>query len=132
MAITLLFTLLLLFTISEAHPTFPHGLAFESPTAFSPAAFEFFHPRHAPHVLGRPSSAPPLSTESALRSRVRADEVVESARLAPPGRRGVGAGGVVGIVAGVAFAVVGVAGVSYVAVRRRANIGRANAAVEGV
>ncbi|KAJ0967629.1 hypothetical protein J5N97_024546 [Dioscorea zingiberensis] len=86
----------------------PHGLAFESPVALSPSAFEFFHPNYPPN--GAAANAPlPVSM-------ARADRVVESAWEATKssgGFRGPGAGGVVATVIGVACVVLVAVGISY-------------------
>ncbi|KAJ3682324.1 hypothetical protein LUZ60_014897 [Juncus effusus] len=138
MAITLLFTLILLQTIAQAQNS-PHGLSYETPIAFSPSAFQFFHPgvtlphqrRHNNHA---PAQAPMLLEQAfggAVTGKARADEAVGTGwigKLGPVKRR-LGAGGVSGIVVGVGFFVGLVFAAVYVVVKRRDNVKRAKGEV---
>lgn len=137
----LIFTLILTQALALAHAqTSPHGLSYETPIAFSPAAFQFFHPGIIPpHERRRSTYAPaqaPMMLEQAFKGastgRARADEAVGGGWLGNKmsDRRRLAAGGVVGIVVGVGFFVVMVFGVVYVIIKRRQNVKRANGEVK--
>ncbi|KAJ4777454.1 transmembrane protein [Rhynchospora pubera] len=139
MAVLLLFTLILTQAIAQAQHT-PHGLSYETPIAFSPAAFQFFHPgvilpherRHSAHA---PAQAPMLLEQAfrgATTGRARADEAVGGGWINNKtlDRRRLAPGGVAGIVVGVAFFVVTVFAGVYVIVKRRQNVRRANGEVK--
>ncbi|MBA0702203.1 hypothetical protein Goari_027411 [Gossypium aridum] len=94
----------------------PHGIAYESPMAFSPSAYDFFHPKTA--CVASTCSPLPVAAQvdgsKALASKVSSGH-------------GVAAGGVAaGIVFGLAFAVLLAMGVYYVLNTRRVNANRAN------
>jgi hypothetical protein len=135
----LLFTLILTQAIAQAE-TSPHGLSSETPIAFSPAAFQFFHPGIIPpHEQRRTAYAPaqaPMMLEQAFKGattgRARADEAVGGGCIANKtlDQRRLAAGGVAGIVAGVGFFVVTVFGFVYVIIKRRQNVKRANGEVK--
>ncbi|KAL5990665.1 hypothetical protein ACLOJK_011568 [Asimina triloba] len=110
-----------------------HGLGEETPLAFSPSAFEFFHP----------DSPLPTTTDSPLPlsmsafSSTSAEPVAKAAQVHETNTRaaskaGGGAGGgpgaVAGIVLGCVLAVLLAMGAYHVSVKRRANISRAKAA----
>jgi hypothetical protein len=135
----LLFTLILTQAVAQAE-TSPHGLSYETPIAFSPAAFQFFHPGIIPpHERRRSAYAPaqaPMILEQAFKGsttgRARADEAVGGGWIGNKmsDRRRLAAGGVVGTVVGVGFFVVAVFGVVYVIIKRRQNVKRANGEVK--
>ncbi|KAF3328009.1 hypothetical protein FCM35_KLT06615 [Carex littledalei] len=139
MAVLLLFTLILTQAIAQAQHT-PHGLSYETPVAFSPDAFQFFHPGIIPpherrHIAHVPAQAPMLLEQAfkgATTGRARADEAVGGAWIEnnTSDQRRLAAGGVVGILAGVGFFVATVFGVVYVIIKRRQNVKRANGEVK--
>ncbi|GAB4859218.1 hypothetical protein Ancab_010678 [Ancistrocladus abbreviatus] len=118
----LFFLVISSFSVSRGQERAPHGLAYESPIAFSPAAYDFFHPNAHPSTCDDCSPYP-------LAAQVRASEAQQ---LQVTKRGEMGAGGVVGIVVGIVLAVLLAMGVYYIAVTRRLNLKRANdsAAVE--
>ncbi|XP_043699769.1 uncharacterized protein LOC122650418 [Telopea speciosissima] len=112
----------------------PHGLVYNNPTAFSPAAYDFFHPNsqspshsitHS-HCVKSDCAPLPLSTFSSASAIAQSTEAHESNFLDPKTRSRVGAGGIAGIVFGFMFAVLLAMGVYYVVITRRSNITRAN------
>ncbi|KAJ4971611.1 hypothetical protein NE237_004710 [Protea cynaroides] len=110
----------------------PHGLVYDNPSAFSPAAFDFFHPNtqhpNSQNPCVESDCAPtPLSTFSAAAAVVQATEAHES-KLSDTKTTGnrVGASGIAGIVFGFAFAVLLAMGVYYVVITRKSDITQAN------
>lgn len=92
--------------------------------AFSPSAYEFFHP-----TTEKPKSVGPCSTGSScsplpLAAQVDAtDKAQERKTMAShSGGSGLGAGGVAGIVFGITFAVLLAMSVYYVVATRRQNL----------
>ncbi|KAI3995552.1 hypothetical protein MKX01_023297 [Papaver californicum] len=128
-------------TQAEAQARAPHGLIFENPVAFSPSAYDFFHPNtHTPKTV-KPcdeSNCAPMSGSSAFSTSsavVRATPAHESkesttaqgSSSSSNGKRLVlGTGGISGIVFGFVFAVLSGIGVYYIIVTRRTNINRSN------
>ncbi|VVA90413.1 unnamed protein product [Arabis nemorensis] len=82
----------------------PHGLAYETPVAFSPSAFDFFHAQpDNPNATLDPcaeSGCSPLPVAAKVQARES-----EIASMSIGSRSGIGADGVVGIIFGLAFAV---------------------------
>lgn len=105
----------------------PHGLANESPVAFSPSAYNFFHPNTRQIPSKRPcgdssSSCSPLPMAAqvgALEGQENRDSESQSSLVRP--------GGIAGIVICLALAAFLAVGVYYVTVTRRNNMRRANA-----
>ncbi|KAK1266078.1 hypothetical protein QJS04_geneDACA015348 [Acorus gramineus] len=115
-----------------------HGLAYENPIALSPAAFEFFHP-DMPKAKGSscksrdcsPSPGHSAIFHSMATKAHEATQVSETSWSLPRANRGhFGAGGIVGIVFGIAFIVLIAMGVYYVMIKRRTNIIRRKSIVE--
>lgn len=103
----------------------PHGLVYENPEAFSPSAYDFFHPNAKKPETKDPCTA---SKCSPMPLAVEATEIHESkASTLKGGRKQLGAGGIAGIIFGVAFFVILAMGVYHVKVTRRANMNRAKA-----
>ncbi|KAK8478326.1 hypothetical protein V6N13_058804 [Hibiscus sabdariffa] len=105
----------------------PHGIAYESPMAFSPSAYDFFHPKTRDPDTGHPCSASNCSPLP-VAAQVEGSKAVAGKVSSTPDKsgHGMGAGGVAGIVFGLAFAVLLGMGVYYVLNTRRANANRAN------
>ncbi|XP_004487112.1 uncharacterized protein [Cicer arietinum] len=100
----------------------PHGLVYQNPEAFSPSAYEFFHPNS--HKVDPCTS----SKCSPLPLAVEATQIHESkVSKLDKGRTKLGAGGVAGIVFGLAFVVLLAMSVYHIRVTRRANVIRAKA-----
>lgn len=127
---TPLLLLLSSFTIlwlAAAQDRAPHGLAYENPMAFSPSAYDFFHPsaqqtnKNAPC---RASGCSPLPMAAQVAEDAELKEGGISNR--PSGGNRLGAGATAGIVIGLAIIVVSVVGIYHVIATRRANIHRAN------
>ncbi|KAI3868408.1 hypothetical protein MKX03_030213 [Papaver bracteatum] len=134
---------LYLLTQAQAQARAPHGLIFENPVAFSPSAYDFFHPNtHTPKAV-KPcdesncapvSGSSAFSTSSAVVRATPAHESKESTTAQGSTSSGsgnskrlvLGAGGISGIVFGFVFAVLSGIGVYYIIVTRRTNINRSN------
>ncbi|ESW22199.1 hypothetical protein PHAVU_005G135400 [Phaseolus vulgaris] len=123
---------LALVSIVTAQERAPHGLVYENPEAFSPSAYSFFHPNEKKPETRDPCAASKCSPMP-LAAQVEATEIHESkAKTHEEGRKKLGAGGIAGIIFGVAFVVVLAMGVYHVRVTRRTNMSRArdNGAVQ--
>ncbi|CAF1831750.1 hypothetical protein Bca4012_030224 [Brassica carinata] len=88
----------------------PHGLAYETPVAFSPSAFDFFHakPQNQDATLEpcAESGCSPLPVSAKVQGASEKAQQSEIATMSIGFRSGIGAGGVVGIIFGIVFAVV--------------------------
>jgi len=118
-----------LVTIVTSQERAPHGLVNQNPEAFSPSAYEFFHPNSQKHGYDKKDDPCTSSNCSPLQPlAVEATQINESkgAKL-DKGRKHLGAGGIVGIIFGVAFVVVLAMSVYHVRVTRKANMIRAKA-----
>lgn len=126
MASLCLFSFLTLLYIAGAQERAPHGLANENPIAFSPSAFEFFHPKTQQPTTRNPcdtSSCSPLPLAAQVESTQARESKVSTSKA---GQSRVGAGGIAGIVFGFVFVVLLAMGVYYVVSTRRANMSRTN------
>ncbi|XP_039068371.1 uncharacterized protein LOC120214570 [Hibiscus syriacus] len=113
----LLLSSLALLTIAYGEGRAPHGIAYENPTAFSPSAYEFFHPKtRVPGLSPTIVTLAQMGSAKALESKVSAKK--ES------GHR-LGAGGIAGLIFGLAFVVLLAMGVCYVLNVRQTNANRA-------
>ncbi|OVA18081.1 hypothetical protein BVC80_1835g494 [Macleaya cordata] len=130
-----LFPLSSLYNIAQvqAQARAPHGLVFENPIAFSPSAFDFFHPNSPSPKTDEPcdeSECAPMAAQSTFSTSsavVRATPAHESrVSTSQSSRRSIGAGGIAGIVFGFVFAVLLAIGVYYVMITRRTNLNRSN------
>ncbi|XVF46346.1 hypothetical protein PTKIN_Ptkin03bG0019900 [Pterospermum kingtungense] len=124
----LLSSLALLLSIAKGQGRAPHGIAYESPMAFSPSAYDFFHPKTEKPDTKNPcaaSSCSPLPMAAEVGGSTRALESKASTTQQKSGHQ-LGAGGIAGIVFGLAFAVLLAMGAYYVLSTRRANANRAN------
>ncbi|KAK7272145.1 hypothetical protein RJT34_28568 [Clitoria ternatea] len=123
----IVFSLLSLLCLSlvTAQERAPHGLVYENPEAFSPSAYSFFHPNERKH--DDPCAASKCSPLP-LAAQVEATEIHES-KASTEQKRGknLGAGGLAGIVFGVAFVVLLAMGVYHVRVIRPANLSKTKA-----
>lgn len=118
----LFFSFLTILAIARAQDRAPHGVAYENPMALSPSAYDFFHPttqKNKTTDACHASSCSPLPIAAEV---VEATPAHESRDLSPRKGNRVGAGGIAGIVFGLAFAVLLAMGVYYVTITRRANI----------
>lgn len=123
----LLFTSLTILSIARAQDRAPHGVAYENPVAFSPSAYDFFHPNTQNHKTKEPcylSNCSPLPMAAQVVEATPAHE--SGASTSQHGRSQVGAGGMAGIVFGFVFAVLLAMGVYHVVITRRANTSRTN------
>ncbi|KAL6559910.1 hypothetical protein OROGR_005027 [Orobanche gracilis] len=120
---------------AEAQGRAPHGLAYEKPLAFSPSAYDFFHPNpasgpvtHENPCVGSRCAPIPLSSFSSSSAVVMASPDHESKFSTASSRRRsrIGAGGIAGILFGFVLAVLTAMGVLYVVKRRRTNVTRSN------
>ncbi|XP_040993588.1 uncharacterized protein LOC121240261 [Juglans microcarpa x Juglans regia] len=89
-----------------------HGVAYESPMAFSPSAYHFFHPNTQDSDTKdhcSPSNCSSLPVAAEPRVTEAAQENESSASNSQQGRSRVAAGVTAGIASGFAFAVLGFA-----------------------
>ncbi|KAK2643341.1 hypothetical protein Ddye_025104 [Dipteronia dyeriana] len=126
----LCFSCVALLSIATAQDRAPHGLAYENPMAFPPAAFDFFHPKtQDSNTKTNPCSAPNCSSFP-VAAQVQSTKALESKFATTSSRSSgsrIGAGGIAGIVVALTF-VVALAMAAYVVViKRRANMNRAPA-----
>ncbi|KAF7823406.1 putative transmembrane protein [Senna tora] len=127
----LFFSSLTLLSIAASQERAPHGIANEQPVAFSPLAYDFFHPTaRKPENITDPSCSASQCSPLPEAAQVgeEATQIYESNKVlkSQNGRKHLGAGGVAGIVFGVALAVLLAMGVYYVRAKRQANMTRAN------
>ncbi|CAI8592457.1 unnamed protein product [Vicia faba] len=121
----ILFSLSLIITIATSQERAPHGLVYQNPKAFSPSAYEFFHPNSHNHNDNDPCTS---SKCSPFPLAVEATQIHESkGSKSNQGGKKIGAGGIIGIIFGVAFVVVLAMSVYHVRVTRKANMIRAKA-----
>ncbi|KAL2328614.1 hypothetical protein Fmac_022041 [Flemingia macrophylla] len=126
-----LLSLALLF-IARGQERAPHGLVYESPLAFPPAAYDFFHP-NARKSETRGSCTASKCSPLPLAAQVDATGIYENkASAMQKGGKQIGAGGLAGIIVAVAFVVVLAMGIYYVKVTRQANMSRANNSVQSL
>ncbi|XP_054814420.1 uncharacterized protein LOC129314962 [Prosopis cineraria] len=125
---SLLFLLsMTLVSIEATQERAPHGLVHESPVAFPPSAYNFFHP-NARRPETRDACSASKCSPLPEAAQVEAAQIYESKALtSQEGRKQLGAGGIAGIVFGVAVAVLLAMGVYYVKAKRQANMSRAYA-----
>ncbi|GER34820.1 NSP-interacting kinase 2 [Striga asiatica] len=113
----LFLTILSYLGLSRAE-TRPHGIEFESPIAFSPDAYAFFHP-----AALSPGPAAAQSKRLPLAATVQSTPAQES--TAQSSRHGLGPAGVVGLSLSLTFVCLVGMGVYYVLTRRRAHLHQA-------
>lgn len=119
-----------LVSIATGQERAPHGLAYESPIAFSPSAYDFFHPNAQKPETKDPCAASKCSPLP-MAAQVEATQIHENKALATQkGRKQIEAGAVAGIIFAVACAVLLAMGIYYVKVTRQANMSRANNSVQ--
>ncbi|KAE8038845.1 hypothetical protein FH972_011317 [Carpinus fangiana] len=99
----------------------PHGIVYENPIAFTPSAYDFFHP--STRKSCETSNCSPLPVAAQV---VQASPGHESRELASQKGSRVGAGAIAGIAFGLVFAVLLGMGVYYVVITRRDNTSRTN------
>ncbi|KAK8550931.1 hypothetical protein V6N13_119432 [Hibiscus sabdariffa] len=122
----LLLSSLALLTIANSEGRAPHGIAYENPTAFSPSAYEFFHPKTQAPDTKNPcaaSNCSPLPIAAQMDSTKALESEVSAQKESGHRLR---AGGIAGLVFGLAFVVLLAMGVYYVLNVRQANAKRAN------
>ncbi|KAK8498371.1 hypothetical protein V6N13_052126 [Hibiscus sabdariffa] len=117
----LLLSSLAIVSIADGQDRAPHGISHENPMAFSPSAYEFFHPK-----TQKPDTKTPCATSNCspwlIAAEVDASKELET-KVLPQHKsgHGMGAGGVAAIVIGFGFAVLSAVGVFYALNTRRAN-----------
>ncbi|CAK9143242.1 unnamed protein product [Ilex paraguariensis] len=131
MASLLAFALLSMLSIARSQDRAPHGITYENPVAFSPSAFEFFHPnteQPSSKNPGASSNCSPLANCSPLTLAATVQSTLAHDSISTPNTGGskMGVGGIVGIVFGFVFSVLLAMGVYYVAITRRSNFSRTN------
>ncbi|KAF8085630.1 hypothetical protein N665_0656s0009 [Sinapis alba] len=94
------FSSLIITNIALAQDRAPHGLAYETPVAFSPSAFDFFHAQ----PQNQDATLEPLPVSAKVQGASEKAQQSEIATMSIGSRSGMGAGGVVGIIFGLAFA----------------------------
>ncbi|XP_057526861.1 uncharacterized protein LOC130805995 [Amaranthus tricolor] len=117
---------LVLFSVSLIYATFaqdraPHGLAYQNPVAFSPTAYDFFHPNgrnQDPCVSSKCSPFP-------LAAQVHEAQAQSTAATAPRTHSGgIGAGAAVATIFAAIVIVCLAMGIYYVTKTRKANVNR--------
>ncbi|XP_027348470.1 uncharacterized protein LOC113860045 [Abrus precatorius] len=94
-----------LLSIATGQERAPHGLVYESPVAFPPSAYDFFHPNTRKPEARDPCTASKCSPLP-IAAQVEATQIYENkASTMQKGWKKIGAGGVAGIIIAVAFAV---------------------------
>lgn len=106
----------------------PHGLVYESPLAFPPSAYDFFHPNERKPENKDPCTASKCSPLP-LAAQVEATQIYEN-KASYEGRKQFGAGGVAGIILAVASLMLLAMGIYYVRVTRQANMSQTNNSVQ--
>ncbi|KAI3511778.1 hypothetical protein L1887_18936 [Cichorium endivia] len=127
----LLFVTLISFTTTKSQERSPHGLAYENPMAFSPSAYNFFHPKANPPRIQDPceeSGCSPLPMAATVQSSL----AQESASKNEKSGSKIGAGGVAGVIFGFVFVVLVAMGAYFVVSTRRTNLGRKNTVLPAV
>ncbi|XP_076932877.1 uncharacterized protein LOC143598573 [Bidens hawaiensis] len=105
-------------TTTKAQERAPHGLVYENPMAFSPSAYNFFHPKTNPpsiHGSCDESSCAPLPMAAMVQSSL----AEESRPRNDKSEDRVGAGAIAGVMFGFIFVVLLAMGVFYVVTNRR-------------
>lgn len=121
----LLFVIFSLLSVTRAQ--YPHGLTHQNPMAFSPSAFEFFHPDNL-----QPSSESPCAASGCrplhISATVQSSLAYES--RSPPNKGGsrMTAGGIFGIVFGFVFVALLAMGVYYLMIKHHSNMSKSNSA----
>ncbi|KVI00216.1 uncharacterized protein LOC112520497 [Cynara cardunculus var. scolymus] len=121
----LLFVTVISFTTNRAQDRAPHGLAHENPMAFSPSAYDFFHPKVVPPSIQDPcdgSNCAPFPIAATVQSSLAQES---RSRYEKNGSK-VGAGGIAGVIFGFVFVVLLAMGTYYVVITRRTNSRRKN------
>lgn len=112
----LTFLTIISFTTTKAQDRAPHGLVYETPMAFSPSAYNFFHPKsNPPSISGSCDSCAPLPIAATVQSSL----AEESKPRNEKSENRVGAGGIVGVLFGFVLVVLLAMGVYYVVTNRR-------------
>ncbi|XP_059311351.1 uncharacterized protein LOC132062898 [Lycium ferocissimum] len=117
--------------IVKAQERSPHGLAYESPVAFSPEAYSFFHPETQKqnsttteslcdnnNSTSESSGCSRFPTASSLQSNLAQESL---SKPHEDGDKRMGAGGMVGIALGFGFVIVLACGVYYAVIARKRN-----------
>ncbi|XP_010470083.1 PREDICTED: uncharacterized protein LOC104750055 [Camelina sativa] len=104
-----IFSSLIFTNFALAQDRAPHGLAYETPVAFSPSAFDFFHaqPKTTDATFDpcSESGCSPLPVAAKVQGASAKAQESEVASMSVGSKSGIGAGSVVGIILGLAFAV---------------------------
>ncbi|KAA0033889.1 uncharacterized protein E5676_scaffold49G00600 [Cucumis melo var. makuwa] len=118
-------------SVARADGRAPHGLVYESPVAFSPMAYDFFHPS-TQNPNGKDPCGDSKCSPLPLAAQVQSTPARESkySTTIQNSKHRVGAGGILGIVFGITFAVFLAMGVYYVLRTRQANANRAMSAAQ--
>lgn len=119
---------LLSITIAQDQSRSPHGLSHSSPEAFSPSAFEFFHPETHQHpTIENPcgaSGCPPLHLSATVQSSLAYDSKFTRDHYSHSRR--ITAAGIAGIISGFVFVAILAMGIYYVMTKRQANMSKSN------
>ena len=115
------FSLLTILSNARDQDRAPHGIVYENPVAFTPSAYDFFHPSTQRSCTTANCSPLPVAAQV-----VQATPGHESREFASQKGSRVGAGAIAGIAFGLVFAVLLGMGVYHVVITRRANMSRTN------
>ncbi|KAI4368776.1 hypothetical protein MLD38_017291 [Melastoma candidum] len=115
---------LAILSLVAAQDRAPHGLAYENPMAFPPAAYDFFHPDGHQATRNKPCGG--SSSCSPLPMAAQVAKAKESREGPDSGRNRIGAGAVTSIVIGIATVAILAMTVYRVIATRRANAHRSD------
>ncbi|XP_023733241.1 uncharacterized protein LOC111881081 [Lactuca sativa] len=127
----LLFVTIISFTTTQSQERSPHGLVYENPMAFSPSAYNFFHPKANPPTIQNPcdeTSCAPLPMAATVQSSLAQES---ASRNVKSGSK-IGAGGVAALIFGFIFMVLVAMGAYFVVTNRRTKMGRNNMVLPSV
>ncbi|KAL8204725.1 hypothetical protein R6Q57_010348 [Mikania cordata] len=116
--LSFLLTMIISSNVAKAQERAPHGLVYEHPIAFSPSAYNFFHPKTKPSSIQGScdeSSCAPLPMAATVQSSL----AEESKARHETSENRVGAGGIAGLIFGFILVVLLAMGVYYVMSNRR-------------
>lgn len=125
----ILLVITILITISRAQERSPHGIAYQSPLAISPEAYNFFHPDVQSQGARGPCASSKCSTLP-VAATVQSTPAHENTATTEAGRNRLGGSGIATISIGVLSVVLVGIGVYQLVITRRNNAARAKAACQ--
>ncbi|KAL1298616.1 hypothetical protein HN51_042937 [Arachis hypogaea] len=120
-----LFITILCVSVVTAEERAPHGLVYVKPEAFSPSAYNFFHPINNNARKKKPETKTQEESEEATQiheSKSSSSSTKEDNNVS----KNIGAGGIAGILFGIVFVVLLGMSVYHFRVTRSNNLGKSN------